>query len=551
MVRHETHQAYVVGQLVKTRFSGWTLAALAIAGLLVIPIVSVLSSFMTPAGEVWRHLWRTQLVELITNTVLLLAGVGGGTLVVGTGLAWLVVYHRFPGRAFFEWALILPLAIPAYVLGFVFLGLFDFAGPLQTFLRATFGQGFRVPTLRSYGGVTLMMTLVFYPYVYLLARAAFRGQGAATLESARSLGRSPLRAFIIVTLPISRPALVAGVALAMMEALADFGTVATFGYRTLTEAIYRVWYGMFDRTAATQLASGLLCFALGLLLVERLSRGRARFTETYRRGAGVTPTVLRGWRAALAIAACLAVLGPGFLLPVGQLGLWTLQTGQRAPAFGTLLLNTLYLAGLATGLACLMAVVLAYASRLHPSPSVQWSTQCAALGYALPGSVIAVGVLLPLAWLDHTVVVAWLDRLLGRSGGLLLTGSAVGLIFAYLVRFLAVSLQTVDASLTNIPPSFDDAARSLGASGSRVLRRVHLPLMRRGLLTALILVFVEVMKKMPATLLLRPFGLNTLAVEVWKRTSEAMWQEAAVPALAIVAAGIIPVLLAVRLSVKS
>jgi iron(III) transport system permease protein len=197
-----------------------------------------------------------------------------------------------------------------------------------------------------------------------------------------------------------------------------------------------------------------------------------------------------------------------------------------------------------------MAIVLAYASRLHPSPSVRWSAQCAALGYALPGSVIAVGVLLPLAWLDHTVIVALLDRLLGRSGGLLLTGSAVGLIFAYVVRFLAVSLQTVDASLTHIPPSLDDAARSLGASGSRMLRRVHLPLMRRGLLTALILVFVEVMKEMPATLLLRPFGLNTLAVEVWKRTSEALWQEAAVPALAIVAAGILPVLLAVRLSAR-
>jgi iron(III) transport system permease protein len=358
---------------------------------------------------------------------------------------------------------------------------------------------------------------------------------------------------MLVTLPIARPALVAGVALAMMEALADFGTVATFGYRTLTEAIYRVWYGMFDRTAATQLASGLMCFALGLLLMERTSRGRARFTETYRRGANVTPTVLRGWHAALAVGACIAVLGPAFLIPVGQLGLWalaTLQARQLAPAFGTLLLNTLYLAGLATGLACLLAVVLAYASRLHPSPSVRWSAQCAALGYALPGSVIAVGVLLPLAWLDHTAV-AWLEHILGRSGGLLLTGSAVSLLFAYLVRFLAVSLQTVDASLTKIPPSLDDAARSLGANGSRVLRRVHLPLMRRGLLTALILVFVEVMKEMPATLLLRPFGLNTLAVEVWKRTSEAMWQEAALPALAIVAAGILPVLLAVRLSAKA
>src|SRR5262249_25581022 len=238
--------------------------------------------------------------------------------------------------------------------------------------------------------------------------------------------------------------------------------------------------GMFQRAAECQVGSGVLCFALGLSLVERTSRGRARFTETYRRGAGVAPTVLRGWRAALAIGACLAVLGPGFFLPVGQLGLWTLQilqTGQLAPAFGTLLLNTLYLAGLATGLACFMAVVLAYARRLHSSSSVQWSAHSAAVGGALPRSLIALGGPLPLAWLVPIVVVMVLDRLLGHSGGLLLTGSAVGLIFPYLVRFLAVSLQTVDASLTNIPPSLDDAARSLGASGSRMLRRVHLPLM--------------------------------------------------------------------------
>ncbi len=531
---------------------GWRWMALGIAGLLAVPMVTVLASFLVPASAVWRHLWQTQLVELLSNTLLLLAGVGAGTLVVGTGLAWLVVYHQFPGRRLLEWALMLPLAMPAYVLGFVFLGLCDFAGPLQTFLRQTFGPEIRLPELRSGWGVTLMMILVFYPYVYLLARAAFYSQGAATLETARSLGSTPLRAFVRITLPMARPALVAGVALTMMEALADFGTVATFGYRTLTEAIYRVWYGMFDRTAATQLASGLLCLALALLVVERRARGRARFTDTYRRGPGLQPIRLRGWRAALALGSCLAVLTPGFLLPVGQLGLWTLTTlraGQIAPAFGTLLGNTIYLAVLATGLACLTAIVLAYASRLSPSPSVRWSTQSAALGYALPGSVVAVGVLLPLAWLDHALL-PLLTSLLGYSGGMVLTGSAVGLLFAYLVRFLAVSLHTVDASLTKIPPSFDDAARSLGAGVGRVLRRVHLPLMRSGLLTALILVLVEVMKEMPATLLLRPFGLNTLAVEVWQRTSESQWQEAAVPALAIVAVGILPVLLAVRWSAR-
>lgn len=552
MVPHELGHTPAAWSTPRLQLSGWTVAALSIVLVLAVPMLAVLSSLATPAGEVWRHLWRTQLLELFTNTVLLLVGVGTGTLVVGTGLAWLIVHYHFPGRTVFEWALVLPLAMPAYVIGFTFLGLFDFTGPLQTFLRQTLGPGVRLPNLRSYWGVTLMMTLVFYPYVYLLTRAAFRAQGAATLETARSLGQTPLRAFLTVTLPLARPALAAGVALAMMEALADFGTVATFGYRTLTEAIYRVWYGMFDRTAAAQLASGLLGFAFGLLLLERTSRGRARFTDTYRRGSGITPRVLHGGQAALATGACVGVLGPGFLVPIGQLLFWaaeTLRVGHLAPDFGTLCVNTLYLAGLATGAACLLAVLLAYASRLHPSRSVRWSTQCAALGYALPGSVIAVGVLLPLAWLDHTLV-PLLQPLLGQAQGLWLTGSAAGLIFAYLVRFLAVSLQTVEASLTKIPPSLDDAARSLGASIGKVLRRVHLPLMRGGVLTALILVFVEVIKEMPATLLLRPFDLNTLAVEVWQRTSEAMWQEAAVPALAIVGAGILPVILAVRLSTK-
>lgn len=523
-----------------------------IAAVLAVPIVAVLSSLLVPAGLVWRHLWATQLADLVINTALLLAGVGAGTLVVGTGLAWLVVNHRFPGRAVFEWALILPLAVPAYVVGFAFLGLFEFSGPVQTGLRAWLGEGARLPDLRSYGGVTLMMTLVFYPYVYLLARAAFREQGAATLETARSLGRSRLGAFVEITLPLARPSLVAGVSLAMMEALSDFGTVATFGYRTLTEAIYRVWYGMFDRTAATQLASVLLVCALGLLALERASRGRARFTQGHRRGQEVTPVLLRGWRATAAAAACAAVLGLAFLLPVGQLALWAgraVLEGRVAPTFGVLLANTLWLAGIASVCACLLAVVLAYAGRLSPTRGVRFSAQFVSMGYALPGAVIAVGVLLPMAWIDHAAA-PLLERLVGRPVGLLLTGSAAGLILAYLVRFLALGVQTVDASLTKIPASLDDAARSLGAGAGRALRRIHLPLMRTGLLTAVILVFVETMKEMPATLLLRPFGLNTLAVEVWERTSEALWQEAAAPALAIVLAGLLPVLLVIRWSGK-
>jgi iron(III) transport system permease protein len=396
-----------------------------------------------------------------------------------------------------------------------------------------------------------MMTLVFYPYVYLLARVAFREQGAAAGETARTLGRSRLATFFHVTLPLARPSLAAGVALAMMEALADFGTVATFGYRTLTEAIYRVWYGMFDRMAATQLASVLLLAALSLLLLERRSRGRARFTQTGRRAPSApAPTPLHGWAAAAATGACAVVLAIAFALPVGQLSWWAagaLRAGQVAPDFGALLGRTCALAAAAAGIACLLAVFLAYAGRLHGTRVVRLASQVASMGYALPGAVVAVGVLLPLAWIDHALVPP-IGRLLGRPLGLLLTGSAVGLILAYVVRFLAVSLQTVDSSLAKVSPSLDDAARSLGAPAGVALRRVHLPLIRGGLLTAIVLVFVETMKEMPATLLLRPFGLNTLAVEIWERTSEAMWEAAAVPALTLVAVGLVPVILLVRLS---
>lgn len=530
--------------------SWWVAAAMAIATVVAIPVLAVLSSFATPAAEIWRHLWQTQLVELTWNTVRLLIGVGAGTLVIGVGLAWLVVYYRFPGRGVLEWALILPLAMPAYVIGFASLGLFDFAGPVQTTLRAWLGPGVWFPDIRSYGGVTLIMTLVYYPYVYLLARAAFREQGAATLETARSLGRSRLSAFVRVTLPLARPSLAVGVALAMMEALADFGTVATYGYRTYTEAIYRVWHGMFDRIAATQLASVLLLFAFALILLERASRGRQRFTQSARRSAATHPEALTGARAWIATAVCVAVLALGFLLPVGRLAWWSVAAiaeGRVSRDFPALLANTLFLAGIAACTACVLALVLAYAGRVHPGASVRVASQFAAMGYALPGSVIAVGVLVPLAWVDHGGG-ALLERLLGRPVGLFLTGSALGLVGAYVVRFLAVSLQTVDASLARVSPNLDDAARSLGASSGGVLRRVHVPMIRGGLLTALILVFVETMKEMPATLLLRPFGLNTLSVEVWERTSEALWHEAAVPALAIVVAGLLPVILAIRWS---
>jgi iron(III) transport system permease protein len=516
-----------------------------------VPPLAVVSSLARPATAVWTHLWRTQLVELTLNTLALLAGVGAGTLVLGTALGWLVTSYEFPGRRLFEWALVLPLALPAYVNGFAVLGLLDYAGPVQSALRAWIGPTVALPNPRAYWGVVLVMTLVFYPYVYLLARAAFREQGAATLETARVLGRSPWQAFCQVSLPMARPSLVAGMSLAMMEALADFGTVATFGYRTLTEAIYRVWYGMFERVAATQLASLLLLFALGLLALERSLRGRARFVQSQRRGPGVQRVRLAGWPAAGAAALCLAVLAAAFLAPLLRLLVWAREAivGGTAsiPGFGAALANTILLASAAAVVTCGLGLALVYATRLQPAPIVRFTTRLAGMGYALPGSVIAVGILLPLVRLDHAVVAAT-EWLLGHPVGLVLTGSALSLVFAYTVRFLAVGLQTLDASLLKIPTSLDDAARSLGAGAGGTLTRIHLPLMRSGIFTALVLVFVETVKEMPATLLLRPFGLDTLAVEVWLRTAESQWPEASIPALAIVVAGLLPVFFAVRLS---
>lgn len=530
----------------------WPVAAGAVALLVATPILIVVSSIATPSLEVWKHLWETQLTELIWNTLILIAGVGLGVAVLGTGLAWLVTMYRFPGRAAFEWLLILPLAMPAYVIGFVFLAIFDYAGPVQSWLRHAFGPGIWFPDVASSGGVVLVMTLVLYPYVYLLARAAFLEQSEATLEAAHALGVSRRKLFWKVALPLARPSIVAGLALALMEALADFGTVAIYGFDTFTVAIYRVWFGLFDRGAATELASLLLLFTLTLYLLERSLRGRARFYQTDGKARPATPKKLTGWKAWTASGMAGLVVGVAFLLPVAQLILWSMTAfggpdyDSRYPAY---MLNTLTLGVITAAVAVAAAVVVGYGLRLSRSRLVAAFGRIASMGYALPGSVIAVGVLVPLAFVDHS-----LDALLlafwGTGTGLILTGSMVGLVFAYLVRFLAVSCQTVEASLLKITPSMDMAGRSLGVSQGGVLWRIHLPLIRGGLCTAAILVFVDVIKEMPATLLLRPFGYETLALRVWELTSESLWQAAALPALTIVAVGILPVLILARTSVR-
>ena len=527
------------------RHDPWPIASGAVCLVVATPILVVVSSLATPTVDVWAHLWQTQLAELFWNTLRLIAGVALGVLLLGTGLAWLVARYDFPGRAIFQWLLILPLAIPTYVIGFVFRGIFDYTGPVQTWLRSVVGAKIWFPEIASFGGVTLVMSLVLYPYVYLLARTAFLEQSASTLEAARALGARGLKVFWRVALPLARPSIAAGTALALMEALADFGTVAIYGYSSFTVAIYRVWFGMFDRHAATELATLLLLFTFGLYWLERAGRGRRRFYQTDGTARPVAPQKLHGWRAWVASGMTGLVVGIAFMLPLAQLAFWCFSQAELDRKYLELLLNTLLLGVATAGLAVCAAVVVAYGLRLSRSRMVTACAGIASMGYALPGSVIAVGVLAPLVFLDHSLD-ALLQSTLNISSGLLLTGSMVGLVFAYLVRFLAVSCQTVEASLAKITPSMDMAGRSLRATTSEVLWRIHVPLIRPGLSAAAILVLVDVMKEMPATLLLRPFGYDTLAVQVWQLTSESFWDAAALPALTIVAAGILPVLLLVR-----
>lgn len=527
-------------------FNLWTGLVLAIAGLLSIPVIIVLTSLLTGFEGIWTHLAQTVLPRYIANSFALMLGVGLGVLVIGIGTAWLVTMCRFPGSRLFEWALLLPLAAPAYVLAYTYTGFLEFAGPVQTGLRALLGWSsgdYWFPDIRSLGGAIAMLTLVLYPYVYLLARVAFLEQSVCTLEASRSLGCSPWRSFATVALPLARPAIVAGLALALMETLNDFGTVQYFGVETFTTGIYRTWFGLGERIAAAQLAACLLIFILWLILIERWSRRQARYYQTANRGERVPGYKLRGWRSLAAWVACFLPLGLGFLLPAAILLQMTWAGAyQISDRFWEFARNSLLLATLTAGLAVVVAVVMGYGLRLHTTPMMRVAARIAAMGYAVPGSVIAVGVLIPVGWLDNQIN-TWAEASLGISPGLLLSGTITALVFAYLVRFLAVAFGTIEASLTRIKVSLDDSARSLGHGPTSTLLRVHTPMIWGGLLTAAMLVFVDVMKELPATIVIRPFNLDTLAVRTYQLASDERLAEAAGPALAIVVVGILPVIL--------
>jgi len=528
--------------------------AVVIALGMALPVVVVLSHLFAPMTDTWRHLVDTVLGEYVLTSLLLMLGVAFGVIVGGVTTAWITTMCRFPGRALFEWALLLPMAVPAYVMAYAYTDLLQFAGPLQSLLREATGWGPReywFPDVRSLGGAVVMLSLVLYPYVYLLSRAAFLEQSDSMLEAARVAGYNPWQTFRKVALPLARPGIAAGTALALMETLADFGTVSYFGLQTFTTGIFKAWFSMGDHAAAAQLSAALLGFVFVVLWVERASRRRAAFSTGSHRKRLRNVYELRGWRRMAAIVFCVTPLICGFALPVGIMLHMALTSGdaQFGARYLVLTGNTISLSLMTAVLAVALALVSGYAARSAKTRGVRVANRIAGLGYAVPGTVIAVGVLIPVTRLDN-VLAYWIQSATGWSPGLILTGGIAALVYAYLVRFFAVALQAVEAGLAKITPSMDDAARSLGYSPASTLQKVHVPLLWRTALSAGLLVFVDTMKELPATFVMRPFNFDTLAVQAYNLAADERLAEASTAAITIVAVGLLPLVVLSRMILR-
>ncbi|MEM9797283.1 MAG: iron ABC transporter permease [Pseudomonadota bacterium] len=532
-----------------TRTSWLGVGAIIVAILCALPLVAVAIAAFLSDGATLAHLWSTVMPGYIVNTLALVIFVALGTFCLGTGTAWLVTMTAFPGRRLFEMALVLPLAFPAYVLAYAYTHILDHPGIVQTLLRDLTGWGPRdywFPEIRSLGGAALMLTLVLYPYVYLLARAAFAAQSATTFYVARTLGQSAWTTFRRVSLPMARPAIASGVLLATMETIADFGTVSHFGVPTFATGIYTSWFSMADRGAAAQLALGLLAFALLLAVFERSSRGKAAY-DAGRRAERMERSQLTGLQAWGAVGLCTLPILLGVVFPV--IALWAMALGSEqdltSRRYIGFITNSLTLAAIAALVTVGAAILLGSFQRLRPGRTSDMAVYVGRLGYAVPGGVIAVGLFVPFAALDNSIA-AWSRETLGLSTGLLFTGSIWVLVMAYMVRFLAAALGAYESGIVGIGRNLDAVSRVLGKSSWGTVWRVHLPLMTPSLLTAALIVFVDVMKELPATLIMRPFNFDTLAVQAFRLAADERLDGAAVPSLVIVAIGLGPVILLCR-----
>lgn len=537
--------------LAKRTSRRWLFSALLTTAIVALPVLSVIFLAFFPEENIWPHLLDTTLPRYLVTTIKLMAGVGAITLVIGLSTAWAVTMCDFPGRKFFEWAMLLPFAVPAYVIAYVYTSLLDYAGPVQGALRDLFGwtnaADYWFPEIRSLEGATLMIGLVLYPYVYLLARAAFLEQSPSLFAVSRSLGHSALSTFFKVVLPIARPAVAVGLSLVLMETLNDFGTVDFFAVQTLTAGLFDTWMNLGNLGGAAQIATTMLIFVVILVTLERYSRRRQQQFAARDNRDPIRRFTMSFPRQLICVAVCAVPVVLGFVIPGVTLGVyaWEYFGESWNPDFIRNTFNSLFLSGTAALTTLLIGITLAYSRRLHNTRGMQVLMRLSSLGYAMPGAVLAVGVIVPLAGFDN-----WLDSLMrdyfGVSTGLLLSGSAFAIVFAYTVRFLAVSAGSVESALQKITPSMDMASRSLGNSPGKTLVKVHLPMLRGTLITAALVVFVDCMKELPATLILRPFNFETLATYVYQFASDERLYHSALPALIIVLAGIIPIILMSR-----
>lgn len=533
------------------RIDPWTVGAGAIATIVALPILTVFGLAFFPTENIWPHLWETVLPGYIVTTIELMAGVAAGTMLIGVSAAWLTTTCNFPGRRIFEWALVLPLAMPAYVVAYVYTDILEFAGPVQVLLRDMFGwstsRDYWFPEIRSLGGAIIVMTMTLYPYVYLLARSAFLEQSSGVGEAARTLGCSAWAAFRRVSLPMARPSIVVGVALVLMETLNDFGTVDFFAVQTLTTGMFNVWLVMNNTGGGAQIAVVMLIFVVFLLVAERAARRRRGYHDTSTRPRRTIRFDLSPARKAAAVAICLVPVLVGFVVPAGLLLSYAIEfydvsLGNRFPQAA---FNSILLAALAAAAAVAIGLFLAYAVRLRKNNLLRNLARFASLGYAVPGAVLAIGILFPFGALDNAVD-SVMRGTFGISTGLILSGTIVAILFAYVVRFLALAYGTLEAGLGRVTPHMDDAARTLNHGPAQALVKVNLPIIRGSIMTAGILIFVDCMKELPATLLLRPFNFDTLATYVYQFASDELLEECALGAVTIVAAGVIPVILLTR-----
>ncbi len=532
---------------------GWAWAAFGVGALVLVPVLALAWQAAQGSAGLWGHLWAYVLLPSLGQTAVLLIGVGAMVTVLGTAMAWLVAAHDFPGRRMLEWALLLPLAVPTYIIAYVYLDLLHPLGPVQGAMRAVLGidspRDFHLPDIRSMTGAVILLGLVLYPYVYLPVRAMFVMQAANLLEAGHMLGCSRRALFARLALPLARPAIAVGASLALMETLNDIGASEFLGVRTLTVSVYTTWVTRSDLPGAAQIALVMLVVVAGLVALERIARRRRRFAGSARRWRPVAPVRLSGARGWAALVIGLIPVTLGFAAPALWLGIKAFERIHNAGISAQLLIearNTLSISAVATVVVLIGGLIVAFAARLFPGLAMAGTSRLASLGYAMPGTVVALGVLVPVAGLDR-IIDAGAQSLLGQATGLLLIGSGAALVYAYFVRFLAISIGSIEAGFTQIPRALDHAARSLGHGASSSFRRVHLPLTRPALAAAALLVFVDTMKELSATLLLRPLNFETLATHLYGEAARGTYEEGAIAALAIVAAGIVPVILLARL----